>query len=88
MVEAVLARVLQHVDERVADFGRRAEDPCMVVVLDERPRAPPCPVQTASRAHEKALHPPGERPLVVRFDDHVHVVRLYGVVTDAEAEAH
>jgi hypothetical protein len=59
----------------------------VVAIGEHRAFATPEPVERAGDAHEQALHPARERFLVVRLGDQVDVVRLQGVLGEAEAES-
>jgi len=83
----VVKVVVQHVDERVAQLGRRLQDPLVKALGEDLALAVPESVQGASDADQQALHATGEGDAVLGFDDEVQVVGLHRVVQKAKPES-
>jgi hypothetical protein len=86
-VNAVLARVLQDVDERIAHFARRFQSTSVVVIVEHRTAAMPQLIQSARDTDEQTLHRSRERAFVPSLDDQMHVIRLDGVLDQSNVEA-
>jgi hypothetical protein len=83
----VLAGVVEHVHERIPDGERRAERARVVVVVEDAASTSPKPVAAASDADQEPLHAAREAARIVRLDHPVQVVRLNGVMDQAEARS-
>ncbi len=77
----VLPPVLQHVDQRVPDLPRRAEQPRVVAIAPHCPAPPENPVHGLRHPHSEPLAPPGEARRALRLDEEMQVIRL-----DAEVQ--
>src|SRR5688572_2543738 len=84
---AVVEVVVQDVADRVADLGRGAEDAVMIPVREHPALPAQLAVQATGDADLEAGHEPGERPLVLGFDDQVKVVRLNRKMDQPGSEA-
>lgn len=83
----VLAKVQQHVDQRVADLARGRESARVIPPAPYAAAAAERPVDGASGAGREALKAPDQRLTRGGFDDEVDVVRLYRKLDRAERRA-
>lgn len=84
---AVLARVAQHVAQRVPHLAWRTQDAVLVAVDEDTAPAPPEPVQSAGHADREPLQAARQGGPAGAFDDQVQMIRLHAVVHQAKAAA-
>src|SRR6185436_20822492 len=84
---AVLAGVVQRVDERVPHLARRREDASVISITEDTPGALPRTVEPARDPRRESVQATGESPLVAGLGEEVDVVRLDAVLDDAEGAA-
>jgi hypothetical protein len=80
----VLARIREHVDQRVPHHAGRRECERVVAVRPQRTAAPERTIDAERAADREAAHAATERGGVACLDDEVHVVALHREVHDAE----
>ena len=78
-VNAVPARILQHVRERVPDFAWRLQRMDVVAILEQRAPTPPRAIQPARQAHGQPLHPARE---IARAEN----IPLYSLIERIETD--
>jgi hypothetical protein len=83
MVE-MLAKVLQHVHERVPDLARSAEHVRMVAPVPDAPSPPQQPIDRSRHADGEPLYAAREPRRLVRFDQQVEMIGLNAVVKETE----
>src|SRR6185436_1744753 len=84
---AVLARVLEDVDESVAHRARSRELESVVALREDAAGTLPQSVQPAREPRRESVHRARERALVARLDERMDVVLLERVLDDAEVLA-
>jgi hypothetical protein len=80
----VLAKVQQHVGQRVPDLPRRPQHAQVVAVGEDPAAAPERPVHEPRQADTEGLHAPPQGASVVRLDHEVGVIGLQGVLHNVE----
>jgi hypothetical protein len=83
----VLARVVEHVRERVANLARRAQDVLVITVAEESAPSPPQSVQALRDADREPVNAARERAPIARLADQVDVIALRRVVHDPKTIA-
>ncbi|HEY8072638.1 MAG TPA: hypothetical protein VIF62_00970 [Labilithrix sp.] len=83
----MLARVGEHVDERIADLGRCRELAAMVAVAPKTAATAEARVRAAREADDGAAKSPRERVVVARFDDEMDVIGLNRKMDDLKVVA-
>jgi hypothetical protein len=83
----MMARVQQHVPERVSHFARGAKEPEMIAIGEHRTAPAPDPVHRAREPRADGLHAASERVAVARLHDEMSVVALERVVHQPELRA-
>ena len=81
----VLLEIVQHVDERVAHFTRRPQQPGVVSVPPHRAAAPAEPVHEAGYPDGQPAHTTLEPRRPIRFDQQVQMILLDAELQNAKA---
>jgi hypothetical protein len=76
--------VVQHVDERVPDLARRAQQSDVIAVSPDAPATLERAVDRFRQAHDQSADSGSERLRAVGFDDQVQVISLDAELADAE----
>lgn len=81
---AMLFAIEEHVDQGIAHFAWRTQGTCMISIRPNAPARGQPSVQAPRHADAESLHPAGEAPAVVGFDEQVQVIGLNAEVNDTK----